>query len=234
MAKNKYPRCARCPTHVCESWGRKASDGPPSLEKAPAFCPMRLMPEVITRALSEYDKPDVREFARLASLQEYECYERLPGGGRRTKIPRVEELIQFARKCGYKRLGIAHCGGLANEARILTDVLENNGFEVASVCCKVGAIPKERIGLRAEEKISEPEDWESMCNPITQAEVMNSLNVDLAVMLGLCIGHDTLFIKYCRVPMTVIGVKDRVFGHNPLAALYLSGSYYRRLMAKTK
>jgi hypothetical protein len=30
----------------------------------------------------------------------------------------------------------------------------------------------------------------------------------------------------------VMAVKDRVFGHNPLAALYLSGSYYRRLMTK--
>ena len=50
---------------------------------------------------------------------------------------------------------------------------------------------------------------------------------------GLCIGHDTLFIQYCRVPMTVLAVKDRVTGHNPLAALYLSESpYYRRLSAK--
>jgi uncharacterized metal-binding protein len=231
MAKNSYPRCALCTVKVCESRGRKVSDGPPSPEKAPAFCPMKLMPGVIAEALSEYDKPEVSEFARLASLQEFECYEPVPGG-MRTRIPRIEELIQFARKCGYKRLGIAHCGGLANEAHILTEILENKGFEVASVSCKVGAIPKERIGIKGEEKMAGPQNWESMCNPITQAKVMNSSNLDLAVMLGLCIGHDTLFIKYCRVPMTVIGVKDRVFGHNPLAALYLSGSYYRRLMAK--
>lgn len=234
MVKNRYPTCARCPTRVCEGRGRKLSEGPPSLEKAPAFCPMKNLTGVITEALSEYDKPEVREFARLASLQEYECYERLPDGFR-TKIPRVEELIQFARKCGYKRLGIAHCGGLFHEARMLTDLLENKGFEVVSVNCKVGAVYKERIGLRAEEKIAGPEDWESMCNPIAQALVMNRSNIDMAVMLGLCIGHDTLFIKYCRVPMTVIAVKDRVFGHNPLAALYLSGSpYYGRLMTKTE
>jgi uncharacterized metal-binding protein len=195
---------------------------------------MKLMPGVMTEVLSEYDKPEVREFARLASVQEYECYEHLPDG-LRTKIPRVEELIQFARKCGYKRLGIAHCGGLIKEARMLTDILENKGFEVVSINCKVGAVPKERIGLKAEEKIGEPESWESMCNPIAQAMIMNRVNVDMAVMLGLCIGHDTLFIKYCRVPMTVIAVKDRVFGHNPLAALYLSGSpYYERLMAKAE
>lgn len=230
MAKKQYPRCAQCPVQVCGGWGRNVDEGPLSAEKAPAFCPMKLVPEMITEALTEYDKPEISEFARLASLQEFECYEPAPGG-MRTTIPRVEELVQFAGKCGYQRLGLAHCGGLANEARILTDILENQGFEVASVCCKVGAVPKERIGIKGEEKIGGPESWESMCNPITQAEVMNRLNVDLAIMLGLCIGHDTLFIKYCRVPVTVIAVKDRVFGHNPLAALYLSGSfYYGRLM----
>jgi uncharacterized metal-binding protein len=233
MSKERYPRCARCPTRVCENWGKKMSEGPPSLEKAPAFCPMKSMPEVITEAISEYSKPEVSEFARLASIQEFECYEHLPDGVR-TKIPRVEELIQFARKCGYKRLGIAHCAGLANEARILSDILENQGFEVVSVQCKTGAVPKESIGLRAEEKIMGPENWETMCNPIAQALVMNRSNVDMAVMLGLCIGHDTLFIKYCNVPLTALAVKDRVFGHNPLAALYLSGSYYRRLMTKAE
>jgi uncharacterized metal-binding protein len=194
---------------------------------------MKLMPEVVERAISEYDKPEVGEFARQASLQEFECYEQLPDG-RRTKNPRILELIQFAQKCGYKKLGLAFCGGLAKEARMLTEILENKGFEVVSVRCKVGATPKERIGIKPEEKIGGPEKWESMCNPITQAEVMNAENVDLAIMLGLCIGHDILFIKYCRVPMTVIAVKDRVTGHNPLAALYLSDSYYARLMSKTK
>jgi uncharacterized metal-binding protein len=68
-----------------------------------------------------------------------------------------------------------------------------------------------------------------MCNPITQAEILNKEKVDFAIMLGLCLGHDTLFIKHCKVPMTVIAVKDRVTGHNPLAALYTINSYYKRL-----
>ncbi|HUT68529.1 MAG TPA: DUF1847 domain-containing protein [Dehalococcoidales bacterium] len=231
MVKVSYPMCAHCPTRVCENRGGKASDGTVSLEKAPAFCPMKLMPEVYNEALSEYDKPEVREFARLASIQEAECYERLPDG-LRTKLPRIEELIQFSRKCDYKRLGIAHCGGLFEEAALLSEILENNGFEVVTVQCKTGAVIKEKIGILANQKIAGPEDWESMCNPIAQAMIINRAKVDLAVMLGLCIGHDTLFIKYCKVPQTVIAVKDRVFGHNPLAALYLSGSYYRRLRNK--
>jgi uncharacterized metal-binding protein len=228
MVQKQYPKCARCPTRTCENWGAKVNDGPPDQKKLPGFCPMKLMPEIFSEAATEYDKPAVREFARLASVQEFQCFERLTDGIR-AKLPRIEELIQFARKCEYKRLGIAHCGGLMKEAGMLTDVLEKNGFEVVSVQCKAGAVPKEEIGIRPDEKIVGPENWETMCNPIAQAMIINRSKVDLAIMLGLCIGHDTLFIKYCDVPLTVLAVKDRLLAHNPLAALYLSESYYRRL-----
>ena len=232
MTKRILPNCARCPVEACVL-PIKVNDEL-SIEKAPNFCPMKVMPDVIERALLEYDRPEIKELARQASIQELECYEHLPEGIR-TKNPRILELIEFAHKCGYSRLGLAFCGGLSNEARLLTDILENNGFGVASIMCKAGAVPKERIGIRPDEKIAGPEHWETMCNPIMQAEVLNAEKVDLAIMLGLCIGHDTLFIKYCRVPMTVIAVKDRVTGHNPLAALYLANSpYYGRLMTRTK
>jgi uncharacterized metal-binding protein len=230
MVKKNYPKCAHCPVKVCENRGGKTGAAP-SLNKTPACCPMKLMPEVYEAALKEYNKPAVKEFARLASVQEFQCYERTPDG-LRTKLPRVEELVQFARKCGYKRLGLAHCAGLAYEAKLLTGVLENNGFEVVSVQCKTGAVPKEKIGIRPEEKIAGPDMWESMCNPIVQAMIISNSKVDLAVMLGLCIGHDTLFIKYCEVPLTVLAVKDRVLAHNPLAALYAGETYYKRLRNK--
>jgi uncharacterized metal-binding protein len=203
------------------------------MDELPAFCPMRLTPEVIKKAVSEYDNPEVKEFARQASIQEFEGYERLPDG-LRTKNPRIVELIEFAHKCGYKKLGLAFCIGLLGEARTLAEILESHGFEVVSVGCKVGAVPKERIGIKPEEKIGGADRWESMCNPIAQAEVLNSEKIDLAIMLGLCLGHDTLFIGYCRRPMTVIAVKDRVTGHNPLAVLYTSSTYYARLTGKGK
>jgi uncharacterized metal-binding protein len=193
---------------------------------------MKLMPDVFVAAASEYNKPAVKEFARLASVQEFQCFERSEDGIR-AKLPRIEELIQFAGKCGYKKLGIAHCGGLMKEAGILADILEKNRFEVVSVQCKAGAVAKEEIGIRSDEKIVGPDNWETMCNPIAQAMILNRLKIDLAILLGLCIGHDTLFIKYCDIPVTVFGVKDRVLAHNPLAALYLSESYYRRLKDKS-
>ena len=232
MDQRSYPTCDKCGNRVCAAFNMKTEEKP-NIEEAPPFCPMKLHADVIEGALYEYDKEDIREFASLASIQEFECYEQTPNG-LRTKIPRVEETLQFAQKNGYRRLGLAFCVGLANEARTLALILERKGFEVVSVCCKAGAIPKERIGLKPEEKIMGPKMYESMCNPITQAGILNEEKVDLAILLGLCVGHDTLFIKYCQVPMTVIGVKDRVFGHNPLAALYLSTSYYSRLRARAK
>ena len=48
--------------------------------------------------------------------------------------------------------------------------------------------------------------------------------------VGLCVGHDSLFYKYSQAPVTTLITKDRVTGHNPAAALYLSGGYYSRLL----
>jgi uncharacterized metal-binding protein len=190
---------------------------------------MRHYPTVIKRAEERYQDRATREFARLASVQEAECYE-LTEEGLKTKITRVEETIQFARKCGFKRLGLAFCIGLREEARQVVTIFEDKGFEMVSVCCKVGRVPKETIRVAPEEKIALPEMFEPMCNPIAQAEVINAEDVQLAIQLGLCVGHDSLFIRHCRPLTTVLAVKDRVLGHNPLAAIYLSKSpYYSRL-----
>jgi uncharacterized metal-binding protein len=221
------PQCVKCPRVFC--YPNIAADEEPSFEGAPRFCPSKTKREIIEKSIREYDRPDISEFARLASIQEYECYENTPDGFR-TKIPRIEETTQFAQTNGFRRLGLAFCVGLISEARMITSILETKGFEVVSVCCKTGAIPKERIGIKPEQKIPGPGRYESMCSPITQAQILNSENVDLVILLGLCVGHDTLFMKYCKIPMTVLAVKDRVTGHNPLAALYLCNSYYGRLI----
>ncbi|MBN1364567.1 MAG: DUF1847 domain-containing protein [Syntrophaceae bacterium] len=224
--------CAKCDKKICYPLA-KSDDPLPPIENAPPFCPMRRLPDTIKKANSEYDRTEIREFARLASIQEAECYELTPEG-LRTKIPRLEEIIQFARKCNYQKLGLAFCDGLRDEAKITSDILESNGFSVVSVCCKVGQVPKEHIGLKGNEKIMGAELMETMCNPITQAEVLNEEGVDLVILLGLCVGHDSLFFKYCNVPCTVLAVKDRVLAHNPLAAIYLANSpYYGRVKIGT-
>jgi len=142
--------------------------------------------------------------------------------------PRVEEVMQFARGLGVQHIGIANCVGLIEEARLLTEILEANEFEVSTVCCKVGSIPKEELGLADEEKIR-PGQYEPICSPVAQAQLLNRVGTGLNVALGLCVGHDSLFFRHSKAPVTVLVAKDRVTGHNPAAALYTSRSYYRRL-----
>jgi len=97
--------------------------------------------------------------------------------------------------------------------------------------CKVGRVAKERIGLKAEDKILK-DHFEVICNPIAQAEILNQSATELNIMMALCVGHDALFIKHVTAYTTIFATKDRVLGHNPMAALYLSKSYYRRLSEK--
>jgi uncharacterized metal-binding protein len=68
-----------------------------------------------------------------------------------------------------------------------------------------------------------------MCNPLRQVKVLDHEKAELSVLSSLRVGHDSLFFKYADAPTTVLAVKDRVTGHNPLAAVYLSHSYYRKL-----
>ena len=135
------------------------------------------------------------------------------------KKTRLEELILFAKKMGYKRLGIAFCVGLENEARIIHKILAKN-FETHSVCCKVLGFNKDDFGL---EKLH-GEGFEAACNPIGQAMILNNEKTELNIILGLCIGHDILFTEHSKAPVTTLAVKDRVLAHNPLGAVY--SNYY--------
>ena len=71
-----------------------------------------------------------------------------------------------------------------------------------------------------------------MCNPILQAKLLNEAKTDLNLVVGLCVGHDSLFYKYSEALTTTVVTKDRVLGHNPAAALYTAESYYKRLREK--
>ncbi len=82
-------------------------------------------------------------------------------------------------------------------------ILESHGFEVASVACKHGGIPKEELGIKDDEKIR-PGNYEAICNPVGQAELLKRAGCELNVVLGLCVGHDSLFFKHARGLTTVL------------------------------
>jgi uncharacterized metal-binding protein len=198
---------------------------------APPFCPMLRFGASLDESASEYDKDEVLRISRMASIQEGQGYgEPVREGGRPRPIKtRVEEIRELALKLECRRVGVAFCTGLRREAALCCRALESVGLEVVSVSCKVGCRPKESIGLKDAQKIR-PGRFESMCNPVGQAEVLNEEGTELNVVVGLCVGHDALFFRYSRAPVTVLVAKDRVTGHNPAAALYNLPSYYSSLL----
>lgn len=216
--------CAKCARPVCNS--RVPEEGP-------ANCPRKVMPDVIRKATDKCFGAEFREFALKASRQEGSGYVRLPHSpdGPSPVKSRVEEVMEFAKRMGYTTLGVAYCGGVQFEAGLLVPILENRGFHVVSVQCKCGSVAKEDLGIEDREKVS-PGHFEAMCHPIAQAEILNAHNTDLNIVVCLCVGHDSLFLKHSHAPCTVLAAKDRVYGHAPLMALYQSRSYHRRVLAK--
>ena len=173
----------------------------------PEFCLTKNMnKEVFETAMPRYQEEDNHKVMVAAAEVECEHY---------CQYTRIEEIMAFAKKLEVKKIGIATCVGLLKESHTLAAILRNHGFEVFGV--DVG-IPEKcsKIGI-------------NMCNPILQAELLNEAGTELNIIMGLCVGHDSLFIKYSNALVTSGVTKDRVLGHNPAAALYTADTYYSKI-----
>lgn len=212
MTEYTGPTCVLC--------GVKACTAEPDTKKPPAFCPMPAEAALLEEVERTYlERDDLRRLAIESARTEAAGY---------CRSTRVEEIMDFAHRIGARKLGIAHCVGLMQEAKAARDIFAAGGFEVYTVCCKAGSIDKEKVGLRDDEKVH-PGQYEAMCSPVGQAALLHKVGTELNVVIGLCVGHDSLFFMHSKAPATVLVAKDRVLGHNPVAALYTSHSYYRRL-----
>lgn len=148
------------------------------------------------------------------------------------QLNRIEETVAFARRIGAKRLGIATCVGLIDDTKILVDILRLAGFETRTALCKVGSIDKTEIGVSEDLKIKP--GHEACCNPVLQARLLNDEKTDLNILMGLCVGHDSLFIRHAEAPVTTLVVKDRVLSHNPAAAFHTIKTYTKRMLDKKR
>jgi uncharacterized metal-binding protein len=132
--------------------------------------------------------------------------------GRAGTLSRLQETIAFAKKMEYKRIGLAYCYGMEKQVKQITEIFRSNGLNVRPVSCTVGGIPQNEVN-------PESSICNVSCNPIGQARQLNHENVDLVVMIGLCLGHDILFQREVKADCTTLVVKDRVFDHAPLNEL---------------
>ena len=198
--------CADCVLKPCRSH---------KLDELPRNCPTAEYSE--DENLRRYSEEE-REMAYCSARVEGDFY---------CRITRVEEIMEYALRMGYIHLGVAFCVGLSEEARTFVKILRANHFTVDSVCCKNGSVPKSRLGITREQQAHPERETEAMCNPAAQAELLEKAGCQLAVILGLCVGHDTIFIRHCNIPCTVLGVKDRTLAHNPVGALYMAEGYMK-------
>ena len=195
MEQNTAPRCHACQTKHCRA-GVDCFD-------------------TVDSVVEKYREPRIGELHRAATAIEGRHY---------CREPRIRETMLFAREMGFKKLGLAFCVGLADEAEIIGNILATE-FEVVSVCCKVGGISKKTLDL---EQIHPEQEHETTCNPIGQAMLLNQAGTQLNILCGLCVGHDALLSMYSEAPVTTLIVKDRVLAHNPIGAIY--SRYIRRTL----
>ena len=210
--ENKILSCVDCAVTNCNLQDKEYPD----------FCLTTHMDEeVLADAMKLYEEDENRRSMIAAGEVEHDHY---------LQYTRIEEIMAYANKMGFKKIGIATCVGLIAESRTLASILRYNGFEVYGAACKAGVQKKADVGI--------PERCnaigENMCNPILQAKLLNAAKTDLNIVVGLCVGHDSLFYKYSDALVTTAVTKDRVTGHNPVAALYGSDFYFKKRMYPKK
>jgi uncharacterized metal-binding protein len=231
MSKQIDFTCSKC----SGAWRKTGSTNcwsvdPENQPAKPGNCPTRDHSDIIQESFELYkgNAEDAR-MASVAAKVEGLCYQPIPGSDAiNARWTRVEDTIAFAKLMSYKKIGMATCIGLLDETNRLAAILEAQGFQPVSVCCKSGSIDKLELGLNEEEKVR-PNTFEPACNPVAQARLLNRAGTDLNIIVGLCVGHDILFTKYSEAPVTTLVVKDRVAGHNPVSVLYGQNFYYKRL-----
>jgi uncharacterized metal-binding protein len=181
----------------------------------PDYCQAQDYKEMVEASKQKFLDPEIADFHRATAKI-------LKEGG--FEWTRVIQCIEFAKALKVKKVGLAVCIGLIREGQEFARYLDRAGFEVVSVACMIGAVPARETGI-PEELIARSG---ISCNPIVQAEIMNKAGTGLNFIYGLCVGHDTIFIKTSKAPVTYVVVKDAVTGNNP--GVVLNSPYHRMKM----
>ncbi|SDP84157.1 DUF1847 domain-containing protein [Desulforhopalus singaporensis] len=168
---SKVAECI-CPKQDCWRSGDK---------KMPSYCVANTYLEEIEAAKREYRKD---ENIRLYSAA---CEVGAVNDGFR---PRIEEALHFAKQLNCTRVGLAACAAFENETRILKSLFRKEGIQVFCTNCPIGGVTAEERGLpQLAEYIN------SACNPIAQAKILNRERTELNFIVGLCMGHDMVYVK---------------------------------------
>ena len=172
----------------------------------PEYCEANNYIQELEKATGEYGDPETREIYKAASVV---------GQNNDGMTPRIKEALLFAKQLKLDRIGFAACLSMEREMPVVKELFEREGFDVFIVSCQIGRVNAESRGAPEVKDCTR-----SLCNPIAQAEILNASGTKLNFIVALCMGHDILFTKYSKAPVSTLIVKDRVTGNNPAAAIY--------------
>lgn len=161
-----------------------------------------------------FDRSD--EYLENYSLQDTQLYtktaSKLIDNGRAGMFTRLEEIVEYSKLRGYTNIGVAYCYGMEKEATLLRGYLEKEGYKPTMVSCTADSVKESQIDTSKTTSTTS-------CNPLGQANILNSSGVQFTILMGLCLGHDMLIQKNLKMDFTTFAVKDRVTKHNPLLGL---------------
>ena len=164
--------CMSCGTTACEYTDREE----------PGFCAQGAVSSALhDEAQRLYALPDV--IMQAAAMVSEET----------VNSTRVQDTIKFANLISAIHIGIASCTIMLRETRILAKLLEQAGFCVETVGCKLESNRRADLDLEPPARGGE---GGVVCNPIMQALLLNEAKTDLNILMGICVGHDALFCKY--------------------------------------
>jgi uncharacterized metal-binding protein len=160
-----------------------------------------------------FDKTEViDEYQDVSNSEIVKAAAELVDSGRAGTLSRIQEIIEFAKLMNYQKLGLAYCYGMEQQAKAIESLLTDEWFDVSAVSCSVGGLKQSEVNAAScIHKVS--------CNPIGQAEQLNSEEVDLTLVVGICMGHDIILNRNLKMDFTTLVVKDRKHNHAPLLGI---------------
>lgn len=209
MAETEFS-CLHCGRRACELL----------TDDAPAGCVQGLItPEMHDGVHERYLDPVIYRIYKASVRSSSMC----------PNLTRVEEILEFALGMGAHRIGIASCTMLLPEARAFAKILEEAGFCAFGIACKVEGNRRRDLDVLLDDGAEGP----VLCNPVMQARLLEAHGTDLNVVMGLCVGHDTLFYMHSKAPVTTLATKDHITAHNACAALWARSTVYKKRIDKT-
>ena len=109
--------------------------------------------------VDEYQSSESQPIVRAAS--------ELVDGGRAGTLNRLEEIVEYVKMRGCRKIGVAYCYSLEKEAVLLRKYLEDNALLPVMISCTVDGVRESDLDPgKSGDSVS--------CNPIGQANALNS------------------------------------------------------------